>query len=841
MQQVTRITLTLLFALTLGCTAWAKTDAKEAEYKRSDADYYLKADVLKADPTAVIIAQGNYTQKGDSYFIVPKIKAPKEIYIQVLKDWVEPITPPDEPLSLGVAPDAMQIREPQGDVQVAYPSAPATFLPATNGLTIPNGSIIKTGANGTAAILFGGVDSARLIPNSQISVEQSVTADFRTTKLDLTSGAVFSKVGQRIGEKQDYTVHTPYGVAAARGTDFVTVALPTRTDVWVAQGTVQLTQPDGTVVGTVKSEGTGALKIIRFPVSPDANQALMASAQTMTTAFDFIPTVNLKLKALRDKVAAGTPLTDREQDYLKRIKEIPCLIKLALVETPPPAPVVVPPPAAPTPPPAPIDLDLRTDGKVDFQGATLTLAELKQKLADLAKTTPDQPIVVKPADKSESKTVKKIEALCHEAKFKNVTVDNSIAEKAAADKAAADKAAADKAAADKAAAAKAAADKAAADKAAADKAAADKAAAKKAAADKVAAEAKLPPIHLAVHADGKVDYQGASLSLDDLKPKLTDLANATPGQPVIVEKAEPLEKGSLHKVADLCKACKLTSVTISKAPAPTPPPAPAPTPTAPAVAAAPVNLTPIDIEVRADGKVDYQGATLTLDDLKSKLADLAKATPDQPVVVKRKEHLEKGQFRKAVDVVKASKLTKIKIDKTEPPAAAAPVVPPAPLPAAPAAPSAPALPPAMELPLNLQLRPDGKVDFDSATLTLHELKPKLEEIAKATPQREIIILGKEKVSSHQVKRVVALCTEARLKATVSEPEVPPRLVATGSASLAPLPPPSTVASSGAVVSTSTNNAEALPQPSSAPARQTKSDLAPAAAVPISAGPNDTVP
>ena len=141
---------------------WGKEGATGApqasEYKRSDMNFYSKAGVAKARPSAVILPEGNCTRKGDSYFFTPHIMAPKEMFVETFTDWIEPITPPDMPASLGVPPDAMQIREPQGDVQVALPSAPASFAPATDGMTLPNGAVVKTGANGTAAVLFGGVE-----------------------------------------------------------------------------------------------------------------------------------------------------------------------------------------------------------------------------------------------------------------------------------------------------------------------------------------------------------------------------------------------------------------------------------------------------------------------------------------------------------------------------------------------------------------------------------------------------------------------------------------------------------------------------------------------------------
>jgi hypothetical protein len=400
MPYLVRFTFVLILAAALFGPAFAKTSTKEAEYKRTDANFYWRGDVLKVDPSAVIIPAGDYTQKGDSYYILAHQKTPKEIYIQVLNDWIEPITPPDMPVSLGVAPDVMQIREPHGDVQVALPDAPANFTAATEGMAIPNGAVIKTGADGTAAVLFGGVNSVRLIPNSEAAVQQTVSRQLRSTEVDLRSGAVFSKVGLRPGEKQDYQVHTPFGVAAAKGTDFVSVAMPARTDVWIAQGIVRLDQPDGKVVGTVSSTGTGGLKIIRFPVMPDMHQAMMANAETMTAAMNVIPMVNVKVKALHDQMAKGLTLTPHQKEYLSRIKKIPCLIKLALVEPPPPpapAPKPVPPAVAPatTSTPAPVIkanpiMTPRTDESATSTSttpATATPAKKSKKSGSAANST----------------------------------------------------------------------------------------------------------------------------------------------------------------------------------------------------------------------------------------------------------------------------------------------------------------------------------------------------------------------------------------------------------------------------------------------------------------------
>ena len=545
MQHALRFNLTLLLALVFAAAASAQTAPKPSEYKQIDTHFYLKGDVLKADPDAIILTDGSYTQKDDSWFVPHHKKAPKEIYVQLVKDWIEPITPPEMPASLGVPPDAMQIREPQGDVQVAFPTAPATFLPATDNMTIPNGSVVKTGANGTAAVLFGGVDSARLTPNSAAAVQQTVTATSRSTEVDLTTGAVFSKVGKRIGEKEDYKVHTPYGVAAARGTDFVTVALSSRTDVWIAKGTVELDSPDGKPVGTVKSEGTGSLKIIRFPLVPNLHDAMSASAETMTAALDFIPTVNLKIKALRDKLAQGVKLTAHEIDYLGRIEKVPCLIKLDLVVPPVETPVLLPVPAvtsAPTPPPAPtppVEVTIQSDGKAVLAGAAFTLEELKLQLVDISNTKPGQSAQVDATTDVPSRLVKRVVAICHEAKFKSVKT--SIVE----------------------------APPAPTPPPTPPPAPAPIAPAPTPPVPSAPASAPLPPamelpLNLQLRHDGKVDFQSATLTLDELKPKLQAIAATTPDQPIVINIAPKISGKQVKKVLALCHSAKLTKVTVSK-------------------------------------------------------------------------------------------------------------------------------------------------------------------------------------------------------------------------------------------------------------------------------------
>ena len=439
-----------------------------AEYKRADANFYGKGDVLRAHPSAIVLKPGDFTKSGDSYFFTPKKKAPKDLYAETVSDWIEPITPPDMPASLGVPPDAMQIREPQGDVQVALPSAPASFSAAKAGMTLPNGAVLKTGDGGTVAVLFGGVDSARLMPNSEAAVQQTVTASSRLVEVDLTAGGVFSKVGTQVGVTGKYEVHTPSGNATSEGGDFATIIADGRTDVWLAAGTAYLEHSDSKVAEKVTSDGTGPLKVMRYPAITDAHASVIADTETLSMVLNFIPLADQKIKGLRDKQAAGTALTANEEAYLARLKKVPCVVKLALVGAPQPdvqplavqaapvpAPAPVPVPVAPTPAPEPapapapvallpvagtpadmsapaaatpekpkpIIMRIRVDGKINYEKVTLKVDELKVKLAVIAKTTPEQEFVVRAGHTVPDAEIEPVRAAFHDAGLQYVTFD----------------------------------------------------------------------------------------------------------------------------------------------------------------------------------------------------------------------------------------------------------------------------------------------------------------------------------------------------------------------------------------------------------------------------------
>ena len=637
-----RLLVLILLAFTLGRMAHGAEDiptpgaaAKGAQYKRADGKFYAHGDVLKADPAAVILPPTAFAQNGETYTYTPKKKAPKFIYAEVPNDWIEPITPPDMPASLNIAPDAMQVREPRGDVQVAMPSAPTSFSPAADGEPLPNGAVVKTGANSTAAILFGGVDSARLMPNSEAAVQQAVASTSRAAEVDLTVGGVFSKVGTQPGVQSDYQVHTPYGTALAAGGDFVTLLTNNRIDLWVAAGTVELLQPDGKKFGTATSDGKGPLKLIRYPAL--SGGTVDADAESLSTVLGFIPMANQKLAALHQKAAANVPLTANEQAYLARIKQVPALIKLEIIKPPAaqltiladgtvgldgtplslveltgklkdfvansydPAVVVtagtgatyanlqaamkalkdagVPKvttdgalPTAPPPPLAAQDVVVTANGMVKLNGASLKLDDFISKLKAIIAAAPDVTVTVHADAKASFTDISTVIDSCKGVPVKNLNIDLP----------------------------------------------------------------KLTELTVSAHQDGTIGFHGATLKLDEFNPDLKAAVTLFPDLPVVLHSNPAMDYTKFKAVADACNAAGAKQVNVVQ-PAPQPPPPPT-----------------LKAFVQADGSIKFQDATLKLDEFTAKIKDAVTATPDAPVTIKADPKANLTDVSAVYDAVKAA-------------------------------------------------------------------------------------------------------------------------------------------------------------------------------------------
>ena len=213
--------------------------------------------------------------------------------------WSEPITPPS-----GVAPtvslDQMKLVEVQGDVSIKL--ADGDIKTAHDGMILPSGSTVSTAPNASAAVFMGGVNSIRLLPDTEAKVSQKLTGSTRHTKVNLQQGAVFSRVGHRDGEAQDYEVSTPEGVAAARGTEFADYRGKGSDGkihhyVFVAKGIVQ-TFVAGETFKVVAGSGSD-LGSASMPPADDAAAIIRALLVTLQP-------YNLKLAGVLVRVQNGT-------------------------------------------------------------------------------------------------------------------------------------------------------------------------------------------------------------------------------------------------------------------------------------------------------------------------------------------------------------------------------------------------------------------------------------------------------------------------------------------------------------------------------------------------------
>ena len=213
--------------------------------------------------------------------------------------WSEPVTPPNGPApKVGV--DSMKLVEVQGPVEIKL--ADGTTKPGENGMIIPSGSIVETAAGGSAAVFMGGVNSARFLPDTEAKINQSLSDDVRHTTIDLQKGTVFSRIGRRSGETQDYKVKTPEGVAAARGTETVDhrgLGSDGKMHhyVFVATGTVETF-----IAGQVGKVITGTYGSVGGASMPTAND----DAQILQAILVALQPYDVKLAGVLSRIANGT-------------------------------------------------------------------------------------------------------------------------------------------------------------------------------------------------------------------------------------------------------------------------------------------------------------------------------------------------------------------------------------------------------------------------------------------------------------------------------------------------------------------------------------------------------
>ncbi len=142
----------------------------------------------------------------------------------------------------------------KGDVVVTDASGKA--VPVTQGSKLPAGDTVKTGATGTVGLTLVPGAGTVVQPNSSVKIS---SLDFnkgadgsnnRSIRLNLKNGSLISTLFKKDGHS-DFQVATPYGVAAAKGTDWEVSVEGTTLTVSVADGVVTVTNKAGQVLATI--------------------------------------------------------------------------------------------------------------------------------------------------------------------------------------------------------------------------------------------------------------------------------------------------------------------------------------------------------------------------------------------------------------------------------------------------------------------------------------------------------------------------------------------------------------------------------------------------------------
>lgn len=285
--------------------------------------FWLLDDVRKSHPGDMIFDTRDYVREGGG-FRASTVSAPETAWFVVEGRWMEPRK---APANASVRNAVIASSRP--DARLIY--ADGGSVRADAGTIVPPGATLKSGSE-WAAITVGGRDTLHLMPGSEAVVDYNGDAKAPATRINLKTGGLFSKIERRRGGIQDYKIATPQGISAARGTDFVTLALPDRIEVWIAEGVVDVFDKREQLVGTVASADDSALKVLRHPRLRSEAAEVKANTAIMTTALGFIERANTSWAGIARKKAAGEGLDTFDRKVIRDTIPVRYLVKARRIE-----------------------------------------------------------------------------------------------------------------------------------------------------------------------------------------------------------------------------------------------------------------------------------------------------------------------------------------------------------------------------------------------------------------------------------------------------------------------------------------------------------------------------
>ena len=271
--------------------------APSVPFKREVDEAILESEIKRLAPNAMIVEPENYSVDAEDTYWVKADLAPLlkgDVYLKHRSFWIEPLTPPASLPAPKAESGQLKLLEVRGEVKILRPGEPETAVDVIEGMLIPSGSTVATGEDSSAAVLMGGVNSVRFGPRSEGLLRQTVEDGKRGTIVDLRDGTVFSRVGRRAGERQDFQVRTPQGVAAARGTDYAVWLREGRLVVCSAAGVVEIRDPQNNPRDTLPQPPKGDLLFQAYPSFSESKKA-----SWLFNTLQLVEKLNVKAAALR--------------------------------------------------------------------------------------------------------------------------------------------------------------------------------------------------------------------------------------------------------------------------------------------------------------------------------------------------------------------------------------------------------------------------------------------------------------------------------------------------------------------------------------------------------------
>ncbi|MFA0741571.1 MAG: hypothetical protein DFNUSKGM_001682 [Candidatus Fervidibacter sacchari] len=170
------------------------------------------------------------------------------------------------------------------------------WVPAKPEMALRDKDVVRTGANGTAILVFPDGSAIQLEPNTEFEVRllDFVRGGVRDRSFMVRFGSAVAYVSQFFGAKSQATVCTPTAVAAVRGTGFRVVYDPAtkQTIVQVVDGSVRFRTP---ITETASQPGqmaaaSGYQLVGTQPLSPEY-QRVLAATVTQLRRFEQPPSL----------------------------------------------------------------------------------------------------------------------------------------------------------------------------------------------------------------------------------------------------------------------------------------------------------------------------------------------------------------------------------------------------------------------------------------------------------------------------------------------------------------------------------------------------------------------